>query len=233
MPSPQFDPPEISRAQWAVMGEAEPIIETLAVEPFYKNGYLLACPETRHGIYIDPGDEAPEMLERIEKLKVELIAVVATHAHMDHICGISAVKKRWDVPIYVHPDDVRLYEQLPAQARFFGLNYDPAPPADRFLAEGEPLRVGRLSIEVFHTPGHAPGHVCLQVGRHIFCGDTVFAGSIGRTDLLGGSIELLLESIRATFLPRGDEMILHPGHGPQTTIGQERRSNPFLATRAG
>ncbi len=210
------------------MNEPEPIIESHAVEPFFKNGYLVACPSTRKGIYIDPGDEAPHLLRRIDELKIELEAIVNTHAHMDHICGISKVKRQWDVPVYLHRADHQLYDRLPLQGQWVGVKYDPAPPVDHELRDGDTLQVGSLEFAVFHTPGHAPGHVCLQVGRHIFCGDTVFAGSIGRTDLPGGSMEELMQSIREKILPRGDDKVLYPGHGPATTIGQERRTNPFL-----
>ncbi len=204
------------------------LIESAAVEPFFKNGYLLACPRTRDCFFIDPGDEAEDLLSRIAALDLRLVAIVNTHAHMDHICGIGRVKRDWDVPVYLHRDDLQLYKNLPLQGQWFGLRYDPAPPVDRFLSESERLCLGDLEIRVHHTPGHSPGHVCLEVAEHVFCGDTVFAGSIGRTDLPGGSYDTLLASIRERILPLGDEKILHPGHGPQTTIAAERKTNPFL-----
>lgn len=210
------------------MTKQEPIIESHAVEPFFKNGYLVACPVSRQGIYIDPGDEAPELLERAESQGINLIAIVNTHAHMDHICGINTVKQAWDVPIHLHPEDRPLYDRLPQQGQWVGVQYEPPPPVDHDLKEGDRMPVGSLLIQVFHTPGHSPGHVCLEVGRHIFCGDTVFAGSIGRTDLPGGSMEVLMQSIREKILTRGDDKILYPGHGPVTTVGREKATNPFL-----
>ncbi len=204
------------------------LIESAAVEPFFKNGYLLACRSTGDCFYIDPGDEAEDLLSRIAALDLRLVAIVNTHAHMDHICGVGRVKEVWEVPIYLHHDDLELYRNLPLQGQWFGLSYDPAPPVDRFLSESEALRLGDLEVRVHHTPGHSPGHVCLEVGGDVFCGDTVFAGSIGRTDLPGGSYDTLLASIRGRILPLGDEKTLHPGHGPKTTIGKERRTNPFL-----
>lgn len=206
----------------------EAIIESSAVQPFFKNGYLLACPRTLDCFYIDPGDEAQDLLSRITALGLRLVSIVNTHAHMDHICGVGRVKEVWDVPIYLHRDDLPLYRNLPVQGQWFGLSYEPAPPVDRFLTEAEPLRLGDLEVRVHHTPGHSPGHVCLEVGNHVFCGDTVFAGSIGRTDLPGGSYDTLMASIRERILPLGDGKELHPGHGPETTIGRERKTNPFL-----
>ncbi len=204
------------------------LIESSAVEPFFKNGYLLACPRTRECFYIDPGDEAEDLLSRIKALEWTLVAIVNTHAHVDHISGVGRVKEVWDVPVHLHRDDLELYQNLPLQGQWFGLRYDPAPPVDRFLTEAERLRLGDLEIQVIHTPGHSPGHVCLAVGDDVFCGDTVFAGSIGRTDLPGASHATLLASIRERILPLGDEKTLHPGHGPETTVGHERRTNPFL-----
>ncbi len=206
-------------------------IEQDAVEPFFKNGYILSCSETLQGIYIDPGEEAAQLLQRVEENNVQLVAIVNTHAHIDHICRVALVKEKWDVPIYLHPEDQVLYDNLPTQAERFGLSYPPAPPVDHALQEGQELEVGRLVVKVHYTPGHSPGSVCLEVGKHLFCGDVVFAGSIGRTDLPGGSYETLMESIFTKVLPLGDEKILHPGHGPDTTIGQERLTNPFLTTQ--
>ena len=205
-------------------------IKRHAVEPFFKNGYILACSQTLEGIYIDPGEEAPQLLLQVEEMNVQLIAIVNTHAHIDHICGIGLVREKWEVPIYLHPEDEALYKGLPVQAETFGLHYPPAPPVDRHLEEGQKLQVGHLRLKVHHTPGHSPGSVCLEVEEQLFCGDVIFAGSIGRTDLPGGSHQTLMESIHKKVLPLGDEKILHPGHGPETTIGQERKTNPFLCT---
>lgn len=205
------------------------LIKQDAVEPFLKNGYLLACQQTRQGIYIDPGEEASLLLPKVQEYNIELMAIVNTHAHIDHISGIGLVKKQWDVPIYLHPDDEPLYENLSTQAQRFGLDYPPAPPLDHQLQEGQDLRVGNLTLKVYHTPGHSPGSVCLEVENHVFCGDVIFAGSVGRTDLWGGSYEILMESIHKKVVPLGEEKILHPGHGPDTTIGHELKTNPFLA----
>jgi len=204
------------------------LIFTEAVEPFHKNGFLVACPETLQAVYIDPGDEVPELAPRLESEGLNLVAVLNTHAHLDHICGIARLLSEKKVPIYLHPDDLELYRQLPQQAQWFGLRCDPAPPVDNLLEPGQELSFGTLLFQVYHTPGHAPGHVIFELEDEIFCGDTIFAGSIGRTDLPGGSLALLMQSIRETILPLGDHKVLYPGHGPATNIGQERKTNPFL-----
>ncbi|MBI4446418.1 MAG: MBL fold metallo-hydrolase [Acidobacteria bacterium] len=206
------------------------LIERSAVEPFYKNGYVLACAQTRQAAIIDPGDEAPHLIQWIESEKMTPIAILNTHAHMDHISGVKTVREKWNIPIYLHPDDEFLYVQLEQQARWFGFDYKPAPRLDRYLTEGQELEVGLLRLRVHHTPGHSPGGVSLQVDDHVFCGDVIFAGSIGRTDLPGGSYETLIRSIREKLLPLGDHCILHPGHGPDTTVGRERTTNPFLTS---
>ena len=210
------------------MGSERFVIEARAVPPFMKNGFILGCNQTRRAAYIDPGDEVSQLLEWVDKEGLELESILLTHAHMDHISGVSQVKKKWDVPIYLHPDDAFLYERAQEQAQAFGLECPPAPPYERELADGQSVQVGDLRLEVHHTPGHSPGGVCLVVDDHVFCGDAVFAGSIGRTDLPGGSYETLIASIRNRILPLGDSKILHPGHGPDTSVGRERRTNPFL-----
>ncbi|MFB3904994.1 MAG: MBL fold metallo-hydrolase [Acidobacteriota bacterium] len=206
----------------------EAIIFDRAVEPFLKNGYIVVCPETKEAVYIDPGDEAPELLGQVKTQNIRVTAVANTHGHLDHISGVRAVKEKFQAPIYLHPDDKEIYNRLSQQAAWFGLNYPPAPPIDRFYTDGDLLRVGTLEFRVHHTPGHSPGGVCLELGQHVFCGDLIFRDSIGRTDLPGGSYETLIRSIRDKLLPLGDEKILHCGHGPETTIGRERRENPFL-----
>lgn len=205
-----------------------PLIETCAVAPMMKNGYVLACPETLHAVYIDPGDEAAQTVDWIREQGLELQAVLNTHAHMDHICGNLQVKQVWDVPIYLHPDDAFLYEALPKQGQWFGFRYDPAPPVDRYYREGDSVPVGNLTVRILHTPGHSPGSVCLQTGDHVFCGDLIFAGSVGRTDLPGGAPRLLIQMIREKILCLPDSTQLYPGHGPATTVGRERLTNPFL-----
>jgi glyoxylase-like metal-dependent hydrolase (beta-lactamase superfamily II) len=205
-----------------------PIIEKRAVEPFYKNGYVVACPSTRHAVYIDPGDEALEFLDWIQSQRLILSKVLLTHGHMDHICGVAEVKKRWDVPVILHKEDEFLYTSLREQGLWFGLSYASAPQTDHFLQPGHPIQLGDFSILVHHTPGHSPGGVTFEVDEHLFCGDLIFAGGVGRTDLPGGSQQLLLQTIREKILTLEDDRILHPGHGPETTVGHERRTNPFL-----
>ncbi len=207
-------------------------IDSRAVEPFFKNGYLVGSPDSGEVVYIDPGDEVDEILELVSSRQVQLVAILLTHAHMDHISGIGRVREKHDAPIYLHPEDHRLYESLPTQAAFFGLEAGRLPLVDQSLSDHEILELAGVEFRVHFSPGHSPGHVCFEAGQHIFCGDVVFQGSIGRTDLPGGSYEVLLQSIQERVLPLGDERILYPGHGPQTTIGQERRTNPFLVGMA-
>jgi glyoxylase-like metal-dependent hydrolase (beta-lactamase superfamily II) len=204
------------------------LIECRAVEPFMKNGYLIGCEETGEAAYVDPGDEVNEILSFIDGKGLELTHILNTHGHMDHICGVGRVKQKWDVPIYIHPADEFLYDSLQEQGHWFGMSYSPAPPAEVRFDPGTPIRVGNLSINVHHTPGHSPGHVTLEAGDNLFCGDVIFAGAIGRTDLPGGNHATLMDTIHHRIVPLGNHKTLHPGHGPATTIAQELRTNPFL-----
>lgn len=204
------------------------IIERRAVEPFHKNGFIVACASTRQAAYIDPGDEAQELSDWVAGQDLILSSILLTHGHMDHICGVGEVKKRWNIPVLLHKEDEFLYNSLKEQGLWFGLSYSAPPPADRYLKPGEPLSLGDLNIGIHHTPGHSPGGLTFEIEEHLFCGDLIFAGGVGRSDLPGGSHELLIQTIRDRILPFDDEMILHPGHGPDTTVGQERRTNPFL-----
>ncbi|HXK58985.1 MAG TPA: MBL fold metallo-hydrolase [Acidobacteriota bacterium] len=214
------------------MSTGEPLIFERAVEPFMKNGYLVVCPRTHEAVYIDPGDEADSLLELADARKIRITAIANTHGHLDHICGVRSVKEKSQAPIYLHADDEQLYNALSQQAAWFGLNYPPAPPVDQYYGDGDLLRVGTLEFRVHHTPGHSPGGVCLELNNHIFCGDLIFRDSVGRTDLPGGSHETLIRSIYEKLLPLGDDKLLHCGHGPETTIGRERRENPFLTRSA-
>jgi glyoxylase-like metal-dependent hydrolase (beta-lactamase superfamily II) len=210
------------------------LFETQAAPPFFKNGFVLGCEETREGVLIDPGDEAGLLLDYVEQERLVIRFVLVTHAHVDHVSGLACVRRLVDAPIGLHRDDAFLYEIALQQGRAFGYAIEAPPPVDFFYDLAAPLTFGRYAVRVHHTPGHSPGGVCLQVGRadeagqDLFVGDTLFAGSIGRTDLPGGDMATLLRSIRTVLFPFGDDARVYPGHGPQTTIGAERRSNPFL-----
>lgn len=210
------------------------ILETRAVPPMQKNGYVLGCEETRLGIVIDPGDEVSLLLDGVRRHNLTIVYILLTHAHVDHISGVGIAKHALGAPVVLHRDDLFLYERAVQQALAFGLHAEPQPPVDQFYDGPGPWRFGRYELFVHHTPGHSPGGVCLQLGDEgaapvLFVGDTLFAGSIGRTDLPGGDYATLIRSIRAVLLPFGDEAVVHPGHGPSTTIGHERLTNPFLS----
>jgi glyoxylase-like metal-dependent hydrolase (beta-lactamase superfamily II) len=210
------------------------LIETRAVPPFYKNGYVVACDATRRAVVIDPGDEVDQLLAFVDQSRLEVHAILLTHAHVDHVTGVARAKTALDVPIYLHVADQPLYDAAPAQAAFFGLACDTLPRVDRHYDVGQVLPLGEYEIAVRHTPGHCPGGVCLAFGRlggpkkDLFVGDTLFAGSIGRTDLPGGDHPTLIRSITEVLFPFGDDANVYAGHGLPTTIGRERRTNPFL-----
>ncbi len=203
-------------------------IETFPVGAFQVNSYLLFCEETGASVVVDPGDPAGALLARYEELAAEPIAVLNTHGHLDHVAGNSAFKERYDIPIYLHPDDRFLLDTFERQAAMYGLSLTAPPPPDRDLVVGETVAFGECRLDVLGAPGHSPGHVLLLNGRDALSGDVLFAGSIGRSDLPGGDLRTLLTTIDEVLLPLGDDLVLHPGHGPSTTIGQERATNPFL-----
>jgi glyoxylase-like metal-dependent hydrolase (beta-lactamase superfamily II) len=210
------------------------IIETRAVAPFYKNGFVVACDKTRQAMLVDPGDEVDELLRIVETRRLSVSLILLTHGHMDHVSGVGRAKRATEAPIGVHRDDVFLYNAAVEQGRVFGYSLEQPPPADFDLGAGGPFAVGECAVRVHHTPGHSPGGVCLQVtgpgvsDTHLFVGDTLFAGSIGRTDLPGGDYATLMRSIRGVLFGFSDAAIVHAGHGPDTTIGRERATNPFL-----
>lgn len=207
---------------------AKCLIETRAAPPFYKNGYLLTCSETRQAVLIDPGEEAEELLRVAEACRWDIKYILLTHAHIDHITGVGLAKKRHPAPIYLHRDDLPLYQGLPEQGEKFGVHLEAPPGVDRFFADGDVVLWGNLQAQVIHTPGHTRGGICLKVEDLLVAGDTLFAGSIGRTDLSGGDYEALIESIKSRLMVLPDATRVFSGHGPPTTIGEERRSNPFL-----
>jgi len=210
------------------------ILETRAVPPFMKNGFVLGCEDTRDGVIIDPGDEVDLLLQAARDHRLAVKHILLTHAHLDHITGVAAAKAALAVPVWLHRDDDFLYRAVVQQGLAFGFAVDPQPPVDAFYDGPGPLRFGRYAVWVHHTPGHCPGGVCLAVGREgdaertLFVGDTLFAGSIGRTDLPGGDLSTLLRSIKEVLFGFPDDTAVHPGHGEPTTIGRERQTNPFL-----
>ncbi|MBI4885756.1 MAG: MBL fold metallo-hydrolase [Acidobacteria bacterium] len=203
------------------------ILEARAVAPFHKNGFVAGCERTKEAILIDPGDEAGELVAAARDRALTVTHILLTHAHIDHITGVALAKATFGAPVYLHRDDLPFYEHAVEQGRMFGLDVRQPPPIDVFY-DASSIRCGDLEVRVRHTPGHSPGGVCLQVGRHLFVGDTLFAGSIGRTDLPGGDYGVLMRSITEVLFPLGDDAIVHPGHGPDTTIGRERTTNPFV-----
>lgn len=212
------------------------IFEVSAAPPFMTNGFVLGCPRTKDGVIVDPGDAVDDQIAAARRHDLRITRILLTHAHLDHVSGVGAAKRAFDVPVYLHRDDTFLYDTAAQQGLMFGVRLEQPPPVDRFyeMSAGEDLGFGDFAVDVLHTPGHCPGGVCLAVGprdsdtRELLVGDTLFAQSIGRTDLPGGDHATLLRSIRDVLFAFPDGTVVHPGHGPSTTIGEERRSNPFL-----
>lgn len=205
-----------------------PRVVTLTNGSFAENCYLVADPGSGEAAVVDPGEDVRLFRARLGHEGWVLRAIWLTHAHLDHVAGVAALREGSDAPIHLHPSDRALYDHLPVQAAQFGLEA-PVPPApDRDLADGGSVAVGGYAFRVVHTPGHSPGGVCLIGHGLAFVGDTLFAGSIGRTDLPGGDLKALLASIHERLLTLPDETVVYSGHGPATTIGAEKRDNPFV-----
>lgn len=196
---------------------------------FAENCYLVADRASRQAVMIDPGEEPRLFLAELDTRGWALGAIWLTHGHIDHILGIKAVKDATGVPVYLHPADRNLYDNLPRQAELWlGEQVEPAPPPDEVLSDGQRLTLGKFEFLVRHTPGHSPGSVSFIGEGCVFGGDVLFNGSVGRTDLPGGDLGTLLHSLHAVFLALPDSTMVFSGHGPETTIGVERMTNPFL-----
>ena len=198
---------------------------------FAENCYLIVDEQAKQCAVVDPGEEAGLILHKIKETGTTLVGIWLTHAHLDHVVGVARVAEETGggVPVWLHPGDRPLYDAVPQQAGAFGLAPPPDLPApNRDMVHGEQLTVGQLRFEIRHAPGHSPGSVCLTGHGVAFSGDVLFAGSIGRTDLPGGDFETLIASIERELLSLPDDTIVYSGHGPETTIGRERRTNPFL-----
>lgn len=198
------------------------------VGEFSENAYLAVDQQTGRAVFIDPGAEGARLVEVVRRSGATLDAIWLTHAHVDHVGGIAALRRTYDVPILLHPADERLYAAAGEVARLYGIGFDPPPPVDGPLAEGQVLEVGGTRFEVLHVPGHAPGHVIFVGPDVVFGGDLLFAGSIGRTDLPFCDPVAMSESL-ARVAALSPALAVHPGHGAPTTIEQELRTNPFLS----
>jgi len=217
------------------------IIEEITVTAFQQHTRILGCEQTKRAICMDPGDDSEAIVAAIERHDFELQAIAVTHAHLDHIGGVAALKKlKPGAAIMLHKADEFIYDALPEQAAWIGiprgqwaalgLDFEAPPHVDGYWEDGQIYEVGELQFQVIHCPGHTPGHVVLFEAkeRKVFVGDVLFAGSVGRTDLPGGSTDQLLDSIMNKLMPLGDDVEVYSGHGPVTTIGRERKTNPFL-----
>ena len=233
------------------MPEAQKLIhEILPVGMLQCNCHIVGDPSSREAIVIDPGDDASRILAVLERHHLKVVAIVITHAHIDHVVGLRRIHDATGAPVYLHAEDLGLYRLLDQQAAWIGWKTPDQVQIDELVREGSVIRWGGYEFQVIHTPGHTPGSICLympspshagihQAGKpapadrfagRLFAGDTLFAGSIGRTDLWGGSFEEIIRSLRGKLLCLPDETLVYPGHGSATTIGEERESNPFLVT---
>jgi glyoxylase-like metal-dependent hydrolase (beta-lactamase superfamily II) len=210
------------------LGWGESAVRSFTGGAFAENTYLVSCARTGAGILVDPGAATAQALEAARGLGITVEQIVLTHAHLDHVEGIPLARRETGAPILLHPTDLPLYGAAPMQAEMFGVRLEPLPPVDGELVVGEAVRFGECGLAVRFAPGHAPGHVILVGDGMALVGDVIFNGSIGRTDLFGGDFATLMRSIREQVLTLPGETTLHTGHGPDTTVSHERRSNPFV-----
>ncbi|MFQ5794962.1 MAG: MBL fold metallo-hydrolase [Candidatus Bipolaricaulia bacterium] len=194
------------------------------------NLYLVVDDTIREAVLIDAGGGADEVVRRLEQAGLKLNAILLTHAHVDHVLAVDQIREATGAPAYLHPDDLPVLEAMQERGReFLGIELPPPPSVDKFYKDGDEFPIGDASFRIIHTPGHSPGGICLYEpeGKILFSGDTLFWRSVGRTDL-GGSWEDLVRSIRDKLFELPDEIVVYPGHGPETSIGEERRTNPFV-----
>jgi hydroxyacylglutathione hydrolase len=203
-------------------------VMVMEVGPLAENTYIVAHAASGMAAVIDPGEEGEEILRQLSTRGLTLDKILLTHGHFDHVGGVRALKERTGANVYVHPDEVDRMLGAPRQGAMFGLGVPKPPAPDVLVKEGDIVPFADQEFRVLHTPGHTPGHVTFVAGGLAFVGDLIFAGSIGRTDLPGGSHEELLRSVRRKIFTMPDETILFPGHGPATTVGEEKRTNPFF-----
>jgi glyoxylase-like metal-dependent hydrolase (beta-lactamase superfamily II) len=211
--------------------EVELIIKTLAVGPIMANCFILGCEATLEAAVIDPGDDPDRILQALAESSLTAKLIINTHGHFDHVGANKRLKEVTGAPILIHPLDAPMLNQLANSAAAWGMRADNSPPPDRELQDGDQVKFGKTILNVLHTPGHTPGGISLHTDSEVFVGDTLFAGSIGRTDFAGGSFETLKESIQQKLFALRDDLKVYTGHGPTTTIGEEKRTNPFVGAQ--
>jgi glyoxylase-like metal-dependent hydrolase (beta-lactamase superfamily II) len=207
------------------------IIKMLTVGPIQANCFIVGCEDTRKAAVIDPGDEADRILMTLADARLTVDAIINTHGHFDHVGANKRLKTVTQAPILIHRLDAPMLSQLAAHAAAWGMSAENSPPPDRAIDQDDMISVGHLTFTVIHTPGHTPGGVSLVTDKAVFTGDTLFAGSIGRTDFPGGDYATLINSIQKKLFALADDVTVYPGHMDKTTIGQEKRFNPFAALR--
>ena len=210
----------------------QPLVETVVVGPLQVNCYLVACPKTLEALVIDPGDEGARILAAVRAAGWKVAGIVNTHGHFDHVGGNRALVEATGAELMIHELDLPLLQRAGVHAQLYGLSTEMSPPPGRLLQDGDTVRFGELAGRVIHIPGHSPGGIALHCGDHLFVGDILFADSIGRTDLPGGDHEALVSGIRSRLWPLAGATAVHPGHGPDTTIAREMKSNPYVAGQA-
>ncbi len=204
-------------------------IRSVVADPvFLSNCFIVACPETGEGVVIDPGSRVDSIARAVEEEGVGVRELVCTHGHLDHVSGAAEARRLFGVPLALHEGARSVLSRLNESAMSFGVKPVEQPEVDRWLAEGDKIEFGNRRLTVIHTPGHSPGGISLLAEGHLFCGDTIFASGIGRWDFKGGDYETLINSIRDRILTLPPDTVLHPGHGPDTTVAAEAAGNPFL-----
>jgi glyoxylase-like metal-dependent hydrolase (beta-lactamase superfamily II) len=208
------------------------IIKTLAVGPIQANCFVVGCEDTLEAVVIDPGEEGDRIMQAVTASNLTVKYIINTHGHMDHVSANKRVHELTGAPILIHALDAPMLDQVANSAAAWGLRAENSPAPDRKLQDGDKIIFGNITLTVIHTPGHTTGGISLYAQDDVFVGDTLFAGSIGRTDFPGGSFETIRESIQQKLFKLGDDVRVHTGHGPTTTIGRERLHNPFVGENA-
>jgi hydroxyacylglutathione hydrolase len=213
------------------MNDNNIVIKCIPGGSFLTNSYIIGDGDTLDAILIDPGSQVKEILDEIDNSGLIVKTIINTHAHIDHAAGVEEAKQQLEAEFYLHPEEEPVLNALPESAiRFPEFSGVKVPKIDKFIEEGDEIRIGNYTAKVMHTPGHTFGSICLLINEHVISGDTLFAGSVGRVDLTGGtSMRELVRSIKTKLMTLPDSYYVYPGHGPYTTIGIERKSNPFIS----